>query len=98
MPNLQLSFFGAPQIADGFTGESRTVVHLGDTYEFLRALPDGIATLVITSPPYNIGKEYEVRQSIQQYLKQQEQVIAELVRVLDERGSICWEVGNYVEN
>jgi adenine-specific DNA-methyltransferase len=31
------------------------------------------------------------------YLQQQAQVIAESVRVLKEDGSICWQVGNYVD-
>jgi DNA modification methylase len=36
--------------------------------------------------------------SVQDYLEVQKSVIKELVRVLNERGSICWEVGNYVEH
>lgn len=53
--------------------------------------------MVITSPPYNVGKEYETRTGLKQYLKTQERVIEELVRVLHPEGSICWQVGNYVE-
>lgn len=53
--------------------------------------------LVITSPPYNIGKEYEVKESIESYLETQETIIEQLVRVLSDEGSICWQVGNYVE-
>src|SRR5262249_26579199 len=33
-----------------------------------------------------------------QYLKTQESIIDELVRVLDNQGSICWQVGNFVED
>ncbi len=53
--------------------------------------------LIATSPPYNVGKSYEVKQSIEAYLATQEEIIAELVRVLSSRGSICWQVGNYVD-
>ncbi|MBP7542293.1 MAG: site-specific DNA-methyltransferase, partial [Ignavibacteriaceae bacterium] len=53
--------------------------------------------LIITSPPYNVGKSYEVKTSIEQYLATQEPVIEELVRVLSPNGSICWQVGNYVD-
>lgn len=53
--------------------------------------------LIITSPPYNVGKSYEVKQSIEAYLATQEEIIAELIRVLSPRGSICWQVGNYVD-
>lgn len=70
---------------------------LGDTYTALKSFDDQKFDLVITSPPYNIGKEYETKQSIEKYLEQQEEVIAELIRVTSGRGSICWQVGNYVD-
>ena len=69
---------------------------LGDTYKTLKTLEDQKFDLVITSPPYNIGKEYETKQSIEQYLEQQEEIIEQLIRVTTNRGSICWQVGNYV--
>lgn len=53
--------------------------------------------LIITSPPYNVGKSYETKQSIEAYLATQEGIITELIRVLAPQGSICWQVGNYVD-
>src|SRR5262249_10813694 len=50
-----------------------------------------------TSPPYNIGKKYERRMRLDDYLEQQKRVIRECVRVLSPEGSICWQVGNYVD-
>jgi len=52
--------------------------------------------LVVTSPPYNIGKPYEARIDLRAYLAGQRLVIAEIARVLDPRGSVCWQVGNHV--
>ena len=54
--------------------------------------------LIVTSPPYNIGKEYESRQTLETYLEQQATVIRECVRTLSPRGSICWQVGNHVDH
>lgn len=54
--------------------------------------------LVITSPPYNVGKEYEVKTSIEEYLNNQRIIIDHIVASLSDRGSICWQVGNYVDN
>ena len=65
---------------------------------FMRDIPSESMKLVVTSPPYNLGKEYESRRSIENYLETQEEVIRECVRVLHPQGSICWQVGNYVEN
>ncbi len=87
-----------PKIFDDITSDSRIVAHVGDTYEFLRTLPSEFTQLIITSPPYNVGKEYETRVKINEYLHIQKKVIRELIRVLDRRGNICWQVGNYVED
>ena len=71
---------------------------LGDTLENLQDFESNKYDLIITSPPYNVGKEYETKQSIEKYLKQQEEVIKQLIRVTSNKGSICWQVGNYVNN
>lgn len=46
-------------VATQFDISERVVVYPGDCLELLRAVPDGAVQLVVTSPPYNIGKEYE---------------------------------------
>lgn len=53
--------------------------------------------LIMTSPPYNVGKEYENVKSIENYLSEQEQVISQLVSLLSPRGSICWQTGNFID-
>jgi adenine-specific DNA-methyltransferase len=84
-------------IHDWWTEHARVVLHAGDTRELLRAMPDACAQLAITSPPYNLAKEYErQRVGLEEYLRSQEEVIAECVRVLRPGGSLCWEVGNHV--
>jgi len=52
--------------------------------------------LIMTSPPYNMDKEYEKTQSLEKYSKEIEAVIGKLAKLLDEKGSICWQVGNYI--
>lgn len=85
-------------IRSHFNPEAEIVVHTGDTHTFLTTLPDRCVQLVVTSPPYNIGKSYEVRVEIDTYLRVQERVVDELIRVLKVGGSVCWQVGNYVED
>ncbi len=67
-----------------------------DNLAFMRPLSDGSQQLIVTSPPYNIGKSYEKKRSIEAYLAGQTQVIAECVRLLSPEGSLCWQVGNHV--
>lgn len=67
-----------------------------DNLDYLAGIADESVSLVATSPPYNLGKAYERRSSLDAYLAAQSAVIAEAVRVLHPAGSICWQVGNYV--
>lgn len=96
MENLPL--FDKPKhIAHQYDPQADIVLFNGDTNELLDSLPDNFAKLIITSPPYNLGKAYETQVSVKQYLKDQESIIAKLYRVLRSDGSICWQVGNFVD-
>lgn len=55
-------------------------------------------SLIITSPPYNLGKEYEARQKVDEYVRWQSRIIHKTVGLMAPNASICWQVGNYVEN
>lgn len=67
-----------------------------DCLRFLQSLPDECAQLVLTSPPYNIGKSYETRSTIDEYLAFQTKVITEAVRITKPGGSLCWQLGHYI--
>jgi adenine-specific DNA-methyltransferase len=69
-----------------------------DNLSFMRPLANGSMNLIVTSPPYNLGKQYEHRAPMDEYLQDQARVIAECARLLHERGSICWQVGNHVDD
>lgn len=92
-----LIFNSNTKIAAGFSSDESIVVYPGDCLPFLRTIPDNAFQLIVTSPPYNIGKEYENKLDLGQYLQQQSLVISECVRTLSPYGSICWQIGNYVE-
>jgi DNA modification methylase len=77
-------------------GSTAHVVFLGDARELLASMPDESVHLIITSPPYNIGKVYENPTSLEEYLDEHLAIAEELVRVLHPQGSLCWQVGNYV--
>ena len=95
--NKRNPIVGQIKITSQFDSSADLVLYEGDCAELLAQLPDGLVQLVVTSPPYNLGKEYEERLDLEAYLEGQQAVIAECARVLDERGSLCWQVGNYVE-
>lgn len=92
-PNL-----GSIKAKSSFSKRNRVTLLQGDCLDLLRQVPEKAIQLIVTSPPYNIGKDYERKMEIADYVSQQRQVIDECTRVLNDRGSICWEVGNYVQN
>lgn len=85
-------------------------VEHADSLSFLRSIDSASAKLVVTSPPYHIGKKYGKSRDYQigadgsasfvvgldGYLAEQTRTIAECVRVLHPRGSICWQIGNHI--
>lgn len=89
--------FWSYQIASEYEANADGVIALGDCLETLKGLPDGFAKLIITSPPYNLGKSYEKATELNLYLDSLNPIVSELVRVLSPSGSLCWQVGNYVE-
>lgn len=76
--------------------DSDAVVSCQNNLAFMRPLRNETMQLIVTSPPYNIGKSYEKRSPLNDYVKAQAQVISECVRLLAPGGSLCWQVGNHV--
>jgi adenine-specific DNA-methyltransferase len=85
-------------IAKHFSISERAVVFEGDCIELLKNIPNNSMQLIVTSPPYNLGKEYERKLKPEEYFDQQKKVITECARVLKNTGSICWQVGNFVDS
>lgn len=76
-----------------------SVIWNGDAASVLRRMPEKeLFDFVITSPPYNIGKSYEKKSTLKQYIEWHTSVISDIVLRTKSTGSICWQVGNYVNN
>lgn len=88
----------APSVVRRLPSSRNVKMACQDNLGFMRPLPDGMMHLIVTSPPYNIGKRYERRSPLDSYIQAQAQVISECVRLLSDRGSLCWQVGNHVDN
>ena len=82
---------------DYISPDTDYVIKNGDCLSVLKKIEDGKFDLILTSPPYNVGKSYETKTSIEKYLETQEEIISELVRTLSDKGNLCWQVGNYVD-
>lgn len=73
---------------------------IGNALEALDLVEDNTIQLILTSPPYNIGKVYErdVTMSLEEYIDWLTPIIEKLYSKLSIKGSICWQVGNFVRN
>lgn len=94
---LALSFERSHRVRAKYDPENDVTLFRGDCLDLLASLPSACAQLIVTSPPYNLGKEYESRLNLDVYLEQQVRVIAQCARILHARGNLCWQVGNFVD-
>src|SRR3989442_12055296 len=83
---------------DVYTDGRMFTLFVGDCLPVMESLDTASIDLIVTSPPYNLGKEYERRRlHLNEYLSWHRKVIDECCRVIKTNGSICWQVGNYVK-
>ncbi len=86
------------QILSTFDERARCVLAQADCNEFVKTLPDESVDLVITSPPYFMGKEYDKSTKIEDFVAAHETLLPEILRITKIGGSICWQTGYHVKN
>jgi len=62
--------------------------------EKMEELPDNSVHLMVTSPPYNVGKEYDKDFTLEEYLEFLKRVWKEVYRVLVPGGRVCINIAN----
>ena len=68
-----------------------------DSFELINKIKDNSVDLVITSPPYNVGKVYEKKDKLEKYLEPYKQFTKTLFEKVSQTWSVCRQVGNYIE-
>jgi len=85
---------GGEAIADNdFPLEFENKIILGSS-ENMKEIPDNSLHLMVTSPPYNVTKEYDEDLSLKEYLQLLQHVFSETYRVLVNGGRACVNVAN----
>ncbi len=82
----------------GYTENAIPLEHLNTIFnsssESMAQLPDNSVHLMVTSPPYNVGKDYDTDLTLEEYLTFLKRVWAETYRVLVPGGRACINVAN----
>lgn len=79
--------------------EKKIILHNGDCLDLLKSLPTESVDLVVTSPPYCIGKAYEdPHNDIETFRNQHITIFNELFRVVKIGGSVCWQTGYHISD
>ena len=87
------------RIYKNFKESNNVTLYNGDCRKLLKRLPDESVDLVVTSPPYCIGKAYEdPHDDIETFKKQHQDIFSDLYRVVKPGGSICWQIGYHVSD
>ncbi|MGI6635490.1 MAG: DNA-methyltransferase [Christensenellales bacterium] len=87
----KLSFSQEYNVSNPFT------LYNGDCLNLLKQLPSESVDLVITSPPYCMGKAYEdPNDDIETFKNQHTLIFDDIYRTVKPGGSICWQVGYHV--
>lgn len=82
-----------PKNTNEFPKEFLNKILLGNS-ENMAIIPDNSLHLMITSPPYNVSKEYDQDLSLEEYLELLKNVFKETYRVLVHGGRACVNVAN----
>jgi adenine-specific DNA-methyltransferase len=69
-----------------------------DAFKFLADLDPGSVSLLISSPPYCMGKAYETSINTADFVSMHERLAPLLLRALKDGGSLCWQIGHHVSN
>lgn len=83
-------------LQSSYKKENECTLYHGDCFDLLQAIGEEEVDLVVSSPPYCIGKSYEKPDDdISTFIEMHKKLFPELLRVLKQGGSICWQVGYY---
>jgi site-specific DNA-methyltransferase (adenine-specific) len=74
-----------------FPAELENKIILGNS-EAMQEIPENSLHLMVTSPPYNVTKEYDQDLSLEEYLQLLRNVLNETYRVLVNGGRACVNV------
>ena len=90
---LEIPTNTTPAVDNIFPSEYENKIVLGSS-ESIKEIPANSLHLMVTSPPYNVTKEYDEDLSLKEYLQLLRNVFSEIYRVLVHGGRACINIAN----
>lgn len=88
---------GKMEIREKYAVDNEITLYKGSCFRLLKTMPAESCDLIITSPPYCIGKEYEnKKRDLDSFVRQQKKIVEDVYRLLKVGGSVCWQIGYHV--
>jgi adenine-specific DNA-methyltransferase len=78
-------------------GGERSIIYHGSCNDLIAHIPESSIDLIVTSPPYCMGKSYEKGAKLEDFKRHHAELLPRIVKLLKPGGSICWQVGSYVD-
>lgn len=85
------------EVVSAWCSGADAVLYQGDCRDLLAAMPDTSVALSVTSPPYFMGKEYDRSYNVDDFISDHELIAPDIARICTLDGSVCWQIGNHVE-
>ncbi len=84
-------------LGNPFYADNGFILYHGDSTDFLHKLSSTNINidLTVTSPPYNIGKEYEARISVDEYVESCSQWMSQIYKITKPDGAFWLNVGHF---
>ncbi len=79
-------------------GDSTASIWNSDSVSLLKSIKPATVDLIITSPPYFIGKEYDSSKCKDDFIREIKRIKRWAIRALKPGGSLCWQVGNHIKD
>jgi len=88
-----------PKIYAKYKPENEYTLYKGDCLELIKQIEADSIDLIITSPPYCMGKRYEnPKDDLKTFTEQHVSLLPEIYRILSPGGSMCWQIGYHVKD
>jgi len=85
------------EAVEAITSDHEFVIFNGPCQVLMESIPDQSMGMIVTSPPYFMGKDYDRSYKLSDFYDDHRVIAPMAYRILAEDGNLCWQVGYHVQ-